>query len=481
MEFKNNCINKMCDERIKGMLLLFCIYLFLYIFNYYTPMGFGDDYLYAFIWQGNPEFVPLSEDAVRVSSFHDIFISQQSHYFTWGGRTVNHSIAQFFLWLGKGTFNFFNALIGTLLVAAIYWIINKGRISLCFNPKIIWMIAFALWAFSPGFVTVFLWLEGACNYLWTATILVVFLLPYVKKYYHQTDIVKNDTVMSFLMFLFGILTSWTNENSICWIILMLLFFLFTFRRNLVLEKWLYAGVFGLIIGYSLLIFAPGNINRLQSAYGMHWMNESVIISNIKTFLIVITFQIFMWHFVLKAFYKLGYKEVKDASCKKDILLAKVFGVIAFGMSVVMLLSPVFPLRSGFPGTVQLIVSAGILWRIYRSYSLNFMDKRIIKTLLCLSYIYFVVTSIVSFTNLYKLHIETNDIISIVVQAKQKNNNIIIEIPQLTKSGRLESLLSGFHLIENELTEDENSWENVAFSRYYGIKGIRVISRKNFDE
>ena len=152
--------------------------------------------------------------------------------------------------------------------------------------------------------------------------------------------------------------------------------------------------------------------------------------------------------------------------------------MACGMSVIMLISPVFPLRSGFPGTVQLIIAVGIIWRIYHSCELNFISLKVKKILLRLSYLYFIITTIVAFSSLYKLHVETEELISFVNQAKRNNHSAVLEIKPFTKSNRLEDLLSGFHLIENELTEEENSWENVAFSRYYGIKGIRVAQEKN---
>ena len=47
-------------------------FLFFYIMNRLMPLAFGDDYLYAFIWQGNPMYVPLTEEAVRISSFQDL-------------------------------------------------------------------------------------------------------------------------------------------------------------------------------------------------------------------------------------------------------------------------------------------------------------------------------------------------------------------------------------------------------------------------
>ena len=91
------------DER--GMLTLLIIFVFLYVLNYLTPLGFGDDYLYSFIWQGNAMNDPLSANAARVSSFSDLLASQWSHYLTWGGRSVAHTLAQLFLWKGKGIFN----------------------------------------------------------------------------------------------------------------------------------------------------------------------------------------------------------------------------------------------------------------------------------------------------------------------------------------------------------------------------------------
>ena len=130
------------DER--GMLTLLIIFVFLYVLNYLTPLGFGDDYLYSFIWQGNAMNDPLSANAARVSSFSDLLASQWSHYLTWGGRSVAHTLAQLFLWKGKVGFNFVNAFVGTLLVVEIYWCIHKGKVSFSFEPKIVFWIFFAL-------------------------------------------------------------------------------------------------------------------------------------------------------------------------------------------------------------------------------------------------------------------------------------------------------------------------------------------------
>ena len=148
-------------------------------------MYFGDDYVYAFIWPGQPMSIPLPDTAERVSCLSDILISQWKHYLTWGGRTPAHILVQFFVWQGKPLFNFVNALVSLLLVLEIYWLSNRGVVSIdklkighCVG------IVLLLWALTPVFTDVFLWLSGTCNYLWMTVFLLGFLIPYVKKFYN---------------------------------------------------------------------------------------------------------------------------------------------------------------------------------------------------------------------------------------------------------------------------------------------------------
>ena len=252
------------------------IFMFLYILNYLTPLSFGDDYLYGFIWQGNSMFVPLNEDAVRISSWHDLIVSQWSLYLTWGGRVTGQSLTQLFVWLGKDIFNVVNALIGTVLIAEIYWFMNKGKFSMSVRPAMAVWTFFALWAFAPGFSDVFFWLTGACIYLWPAFFLLTFLLPYVNKYYVFQKETGRTCFLSLGMFFLGIVAGCGNENSICWIILVLLLFLFLNRKNGNTEKWMFTGIAGLMIGYAILMLAPGNLARIYGGHGSNWLNLEIL-------------------------------------------------------------------------------------------------------------------------------------------------------------------------------------------------------------
>lgn len=455
------------------------IFLFLFILNYLTPMCFGDDYLYSFIWQGQPMFVPLGENASRVASWHDLFISQRSHYLTWGGRTVAHVLAQLFLWMGKDVFNFFNAFIGTLLVAEIYWCIHHGNVSLNFKPGAVCWIFFVLWAFTTGFSTVFFWLTAACNYLWTTVILLGFVIPYIQRYYHMDISPDNGKKYSPIgMFVFGIVAGWTNENSVCWIVLLLLLFLFVYCKNHKIDIWMYAGVAGLMIGYALLMFSPGNMARLLAEQkGANWVTIDAMTKHFSMLAMIVLFQIFLWFFCLRAFLTLRHMNLRQEEIKIELLLAQVLCIVAFGMTVIMLCSPKFPPRSSFPGTVHLIIATGILLRLQGEHEITLIKSNAAKFLFYIGCLYFLMTATVTIHDFNKMNLQVRQILVSAQRMHLENKNDILKVNRIITSDNKKDLLSGFHTVVYELAEDENDWTNVAFARYYGIKGIRMMKEK----
>lgn len=462
----------------KSMLVFAIIYLLLYILNYLHPMSFGDDYLYSFVWQGKPMNIPLDEHAVRVSSWHDLFASQWSHYFTWGGRTVAHVLAQFFLWMGKDVFNYFNAFVGTLLVAEIYWCIHKGKISSDFQPKTICWIFFVLWSFTPGFSPVFFWLTAACNYLWTNVILLAFLLPYFKKYFLFSQKVCDSAFFVLFMFLFGVIAGWTNENSVCWIIFVLFSFIVKYRKRTGMERWLYSGLVGMIIGYALLIFAPGNAARLYAEQigGSNWLNLDAFKANLNMFLSISFFQIFLWFFCCRSIFTLKLKNAKNNKEVNNIIfLVKILCFVAFGMTAIMFFSPGFPPRSGFPGTVMLVIAAGMLINLQEVYHIELILSSAKKFLFYVASLYFVMTTTVTIYFFNTIHKQMQAIALLAQQEKAIYE--VIALPPVIGTKKIADRLSGFHVPSFELSEDENDWTNVAFSRYYGIKGVRMLKKE----
>ena len=457
---------------------LFCfIFLFFYYVNVLTPICFGDDYVYSFVWEGHSMFEPMSEQAQRLSSFHDLFASQWSHYFTGNGRAISHTIVQFFLWIGKDIFNIFNSLIAVLLIMEIYWCSNKGVVTFDFKIGSLVLAFFSLWAFTPSFPNTFLWLSGACNYLWTAVLLLGFLLPYVRKYYCSEKKITKKKRFWLVMFLGGIIAGWTNENSIFWIIFALLFFISKEREKNKVEKWMISGVAGLVVGYAFLILAPGNFVRLAVETKAHnWLSWEKIAGHAALlFLILVYFHIILWNFNLRSFCTLRRKVNENLGLAHDVLLAKALCLLSFCMTCMMLFSPNFQTRSAFPGTVLLIIASSVLLRVQAEYSVILIQESAKKFLYIVACIYFVITTVTAFYGSLYNREQMDELISFVKSSNHAKQNVIV-VDSFRPVQDVINRLSFFHLIDFKLSSNENDWRNVAFSRYYGIKGIRMVEK-----
>ncbi len=459
----------------KFLFIFACMFLFFYILNYLAPMSFGDDYVYSFVWEGHSLYEPLSEGAVRLTSWTDLFESQLLHYFTWSGRIVNHTLEQFFLWTGKNVFNVCNTVASIFLVLVIYCFSNKGVVNEQIRIAKLCGIFFALWAFSPKFSDVFLWVVGACNYLWPIVLLISFLLPYVHKYYISPHrIMKQNRFFCLGMFFLGLISGCTNENTICCVIPVLIFFVYREWKSGTDDGWLYFGIAGLMTGYALLMFAPGNIVRLlaeKSSYS--WLSWKGVLENTALlFLLFVYYQVFLWFFTLRSFYNLSKNNIKNIKIEKDLLLAKIMCVASFCMTFMMIFSPSFPPRSVFPGTVFLIIAACILLRVQEEYEIPLIKKNAKIFLWAVGIIYFVITSVATFYGSYYTHVQIKELLSFVKSSDYAKRNII-EIDSLCPVNDMVRKASWFHLMNLEMSVDETDWRNVAFSRYYGIKGIRM--------
>ena len=164
--------------------------------------------------------------------------------------------------------------------------------------------------------------------------------------------------------------------------------------------------------------------------------------------------------------------------KKEIIFVSVLSVISLGSSVVMLLAPEFPERSGFFGTVWLIIASGTVWQMQDEYKLNLIQDRAKKFLTVTGVFFFVMTSVITLRNFCETNEWQQELLFHVQQTKAENKNSVLSVKPFRKASKTEVLMSGFHIVQNDLSDDVNSWENVAFARYYGIKGVRAEKDNN---
>ncbi len=249
----------------RAYLVLCMIFSCVFLLNCLTPLSYGDDYVNCFIWDGSSGwniYEPLPEDARRVESVADLAQSLGSYYMHWGGRLVGTVLSQFFAWQGKELFNFCNSVIFLVLILEIHALSTGGKmVSGGKAFRFLW-IFFALWSFVLGINGVMLWEIGACNYLWTMVLALAFLIPYLKHFRSEME-AESDSIwkISGMGFL-GLLAGNTNENTICWLILLLGYDCVQSRREKRLQGWMVSGLAGLALGYLALIFSPGTIERM---------------------------------------------------------------------------------------------------------------------------------------------------------------------------------------------------------------------------
>ncbi len=248
------------------MLFVFGAGIFLWR-NILFPMV-ADDYSYAFIWDGADagNLIDGIGARQRITSLSDIFASQWSHYFTWGGRVPALFAAQFFIWQGgehNYLFDAVNTVFFVLLVLLLYWL-AAGRLEEPGKCKAgLLLLLLGLFFAIPAYGYTMLWLTGACVYLWTAVAVCSFLLPYALAYWGVN--LKLDKFWGAvpLMAVWGLLAGWSMEPAgIVTLLLTLAFMVIIYRRRR-LQKWQTAGLIGLVTGLLLLLLAPGNMERVR--------------------------------------------------------------------------------------------------------------------------------------------------------------------------------------------------------------------------
>lgn len=232
-------------------LVLTLIGMLMLLLNLHTPLMM-DDYDYSFSWATGE----------RLAGLGDIAASQAAHYRLWGGRSVVHFLTQLFLYLGKPVFNLANTAMVLLLLMEMTMLAGKPGKALDGRMP---LIAYALLMLAvPFFGTVFLWLDGACNYLWGT---VLALAPLV--------IVKSEREGGFFDAGFShgwialpvcFLAGWTNENTACGVLAaVLLLTLWDRLKGRKVRAWRWAALAAQALGVAVMLLAPGNFARAGEA------------------------------------------------------------------------------------------------------------------------------------------------------------------------------------------------------------------------
>lgn len=325
---------------------------YFFLRNIFMPLAY-DDYAYAFIWDGehggNLDAMQIeNSQRERVKSFSDIFISQWSHYFTWGGRVVGHSIAQFFIWQGKIFFDFANTF---MLIIFLFVILKVGRIKFRDAKFLLVWIFFNLFFVGAIFgetVTWMTWLTGTCNYFWLSVVQIIFLYQYVKAIRGE----KISLLSRFLIFPLALIAGWATEAGSLATVFLTGIFLLKLRSQKNLKVWTFAGFLFLILGCALNIFAPGNFAQLEFIQSINpnfkFSAELFKYHIFHGFLPIILIDLFALLPAIYYFFKRG----------KNFLMMS-FAAAGFLIPCAMMFSPKFELRVTIISVIFILVSSSI--------------------------------------------------------------------------------------------------------------------------
>ena len=345
-------------SRLPWQTVFVAVLLIFFLRNLLVPI-IADDYSYAFIWDGDARgnlIDGLDPNRLqRVDSFADILYSQWQHYFTWGGRTIAHIFVQFFVWQGKLLFDVVDTLVFGAFVLLLFKV-GTGLNLRDMNKTYLLFTLAAIYFCIPSPVITTIWLTGACNYLWMSTAILLFLLPYAQTYWHPT---KSLRITHFAL-LIALPAGWSIEPGAVVACLVTLMFVVHFRREKNLQPWMKVGFVFLVIGTAILLFAPGNVHRLELSNALEpddivppdeqWTPQMFLTNLMVGFLPDFLREMILFVPIILCFVK---AHVSPA--------VKKFIATFAGLSVVVLLmmmcSPEFPERAGFPSTVFLMIAS----------------------------------------------------------------------------------------------------------------------------
>ncbi|MDC7292988.1 DUF6056 family protein [Butyrivibrio sp. DSM 10294] len=226
-------------------ILIFVTFMGVMIYEFLTPY-MSDDIVYG--------------DAVAgAGNFFDLFSQEYAHYIDHTGRSVAHFMLRVFLFTGaKAVFNVGAAAAFTGLALLVYSNVSGKKES---DERLFALIILMFWLLDPAISNTVFWESGACNYLFTTTIIMGYLTLYRKK-------PGSNIPWTIGMFVLGVLAGWCNENTSGGLILFELilvgYMYFHEKKSLsFLTAPMVSGFVGTVAGFVMLLLSPGNYGRLD--------------------------------------------------------------------------------------------------------------------------------------------------------------------------------------------------------------------------
>jgi len=435
-------------------------FIMITIYEFLTPT-MSDDVIYA--------------DAVaEANSFFDLFVQEYQHYMGHTGRSVAHIILRVFLYIGnKGVFNIVAGLVFTILSLCIYACIDHKK---SYDLRVYIGILILLWMFDPAISNNVLWETGACNYLFTATIMFLYLTLFRSAYLKD----KASTPLFIAgMFLLGLLSGWCNENSsggVIFIVLLLMFLKWKKTKSFKgFRAWMVSGLVGNVIGFVVMILSPGNSSRAAQADEAHTGLLAMAARFLRVTLtlkenylvLILVFLVISIAIIYRAGSASEYAKAADGMM--------VFGLGFLATSYALIAVPDSQLRTYYCASLFLMtgIMNGFGWMVNEGFKEDLVQILATSLVTVLSVI-FVFTYIEQGANLARIKREFDEREAYCREMAAKEE-MVIEAPMLRPEW--ESRYSMAYV--SDICEDKFNWLNISYALHYGLWYITGVDRESW--
>jgi hypothetical protein len=427
----------------KLMQLLGCGVVFgiILLLNHLTPAFNYDNYFYA----------------TGITSVSDIFVALHRQWMTWCGRCVAHFFTHFFMMFDKFWFNLCNSFMYMLFSGLMYvHAIGRNR---AFSLRIYLLMNIMLWYFLRAWGSCIMWLDGSCNYLWTSSICLLFLLPYRFK---LTETSYHLNCAAIGMFLLGICSGCSNENT--GFAILTATFLYVWRgksSGVALETWEWSGIGGFLLGFVFLMAAPGNYLRAGSLPAIDKI-FSALVHNFSVCLMMLdrAARGIVCFIVLMLLYG-RQKMVRESY----VAFGYVF--LALVSHFAMIASPEYPCRSTMSVVFFSIIGlCNLIERI--DFGASIIRNKFLKIIYLCVLFHFPWSLYEAIEDARATKQDRDRILAYILAEKAKGrHDVIMEQPLSPKN-----MHTGDYLC-CPVSTNPNNWVNRAYSNYFAVRSIRA--------
>lgn len=436
---KGDMLEKLRRSGRAELLLLAAVFAVLLLCNMKTPM-IADDYAYCFSFA----------DGQRVDSLGDILASMAAHRLWMNGRVIAHFLVQLFLMLPPPVFDIVNS---AVFAAALYLTASLARKKGERDVLLLLGCFCLLWIYTPAFGQVFLWLDGAVNYLWSVLFSLLMLKAYVLKFRDDRELPKAwGWLFPVLCFAVGAFCEPSATGTIFCCALLLALGRILYKQRL--SPLLLLSLAAAFAGFLYMVLAPGEVNNKSAtltisgvSYG--FVNSMELYRQLWPLLLIYLALAFAaWHLKL---------DPRRQLLALSFILASIAGV--FVLSFAGYAEP----RSACYGCFMAVAASAVLFPAI-------LESRFQPAAL------FALTAALAAT-LYWGAVGVQDICESCAQ-QERNEALILET---LETGAVDATVEPVYFATkysagcglSYISQDPSDWNNVYMAEYYGLDSLRL--------